>query len=295
MLGARSPDRCRRRSGHGAAAGDVTVLAWVIPVGLVVGLSVGALGGGGSILAVPALVYLFGQDSRAATTTSLIIVGVTSVIGAIPHQRAGRVRIGQGIVFGLLGVVGSYAGSRLSTAVPDEVLLAGFAVLILVVAALMTRRRRQQARIAPGTAPVAEPPPVIVWRPHLRLDWGRAGTVLGTATGVGLLTGFFGVGGGFAVVPALVLALGLSMPVAVGTSLVVIAINSATALASRFGQDVTLDWALIGGFMAAAVVGSLLGSRVVSRVSPARLSLVFTILLVVVAVYTAARSVPQLF
>lgn len=271
------------------------MLAWLVPVGLVIGLSVGSLGGGGSILAVPALVYLFGQDSRAATTTSLLIVGVTSVIGAIPHQRVGRVRIGQGIAFGLLGVIGSYVGSRLSTAVPDEVLLTGFAVLILVVATLMTRRRRQQARIAPGTPPAAEPSPVVVWRPRLSVDWRRAGLVLGTATGVGLLTGFFGVGGGFAVVPALVLALGLSMPVAVGTSLVVIAINSATALVARADQDVTLDWTLIGGFTAAAVVGSLLGSRVVSRVSPARLSLVFTILLVVVAVYTAVRSVPQLF
>ena len=269
------------------------MLAWVIPVGLVIGLSIGALGGGGSILAVPALVYLFGQDAVAATTTSLLVVGVTSVIGATPHWRAGRVRLGQGVVFGLLGVAGSCVGSLLSTTVPQDVLLTAFAGLILVVAALMTRRRRRDARAGDQPARV-EPPAVVTWRPRVAVNWRRAALVLLTATGVGLLTGFFGVGGGFAVVPALVLALGLPMPVAVGTSLVVIAINSGTALLARTGQDVSLDWALIGGFTLAAVVGSLLGSRVVSRVSPARLSLAFTVLLVLVAVYTAVRSVPEL-
>lgn len=268
------------------------MLAWVIPVGLVIGLSIGALGGGGSILAVPALVYLFGQDAVAATTTSLVVVGITSVIAAVPHGRAGRVRLGQAVVFGLLGVVGSFVGSLLSATVPQQVLLTAFAALILLVAGLMTRRRRRQARV--GGMPHTEPRPVVTWRPRPKVNWRRAGLLLVTATGVGLLTGFFGVGGGFAVVPALVLALGLPMPVAVGTSLVVIAINSGTALLARAGQDVTLDWALIGGFTLAAVIGSLLGSRVVSRVSPARLNLAFTVLLVLVGVYTAARSVPQL-
>lgn len=272
------------------------MLAIVIPVGLLIGLSLGALGGGGSILAVPALVYLFGQDPRAATTGSLLIVGVTSLIGMVPHQRAGRVSLAKGLVFGVLGVAGSYLGSLLSTTVPENVLLASFSVLILVVAGLMTRRRRRQARAATaGTPAVAESPaPVLRLRPRFACDCPRAVKVVLTASAVGLLTGFFGVGGGFAVVPALVLALGLSMPLAVGTSLLVIVINSFTALLFRAGQSVTLDWWVIGAFTLAAVAGSLLGSRVVSRVSPARLNLAFTVLLVTVALYTAARSFPQL-
>ncbi|MGV8964999.1 MAG: sulfite exporter TauE/SafE family protein [Cellulomonas sp.] len=274
------------------------MLALVIPVGLLIGLSLGALGGGGSILAVPALVYLFGQDSRAATTGSLLIVGVTSLIGLIPHRLAGRVKVSQGLVFGVLGVAGSYAGSHFSTAVPQEVLLAAFSVLMLVVAALMTSRRRRQARAGSAGDPaagVAIREPVLRWRPTFACDCPRAATIVLTASGVGLLTGFFGVGGGFAVVPALVLALGLPMPVAVGTSLLVIAINSVSALLFRAGQAVTLDWWVIGGFTLSAVVGSLLGSRVVSRVSPARLNLAFTVLLVAVALYTAVRSFPLVF
>jgi uncharacterized protein len=273
------------------------MLALVIPVGLLIGLSLGALGGGGSILTVPALVYLFGQGSRAATTGSLLIVGVTSVIGMIPHRRAARVSVAQGLVFGILGVAGSYVGSLLSAAVRQDVLLAGFSVLMLAVAALMTRRRRAQARLASaGSLAVAVGArPILTIRPTVGCDCRRAATVVLTASAVGLLTGFFGVGGGFAVVPALVLALGVSMPVAVGTSLLVIAINSFSALLFRLGQGVTLDWWVIGGFTMSGVVGSLAGSRVVSRVGPARLNLAFTLLLVVVALYTAARSFPGLF
>lgn len=270
------------------------MVAWVIPVGVVIGLSVGALGGGGSILAVPALVHLFAQDPRSAITASLLIVGVTSVIGALPHARAGRVRLTEGVLFGLLGALGSVVGTRLSTRVAEPVLLTAFACLILLVAVLMTRRRRQLRRAGDAAgAPVH--PPILTWRPRPHVVWRRALQLLAAATGVGLLTGFFGVGGGFAVVPALVLVLGLPMPVAIGTSLVVIAVNSTTALLARAGSQVVLDWPLVVAFTAAAVVGSLLGSRVVSRVSPARLSLTFSVLLVVVAAYTAFRSVPQLF
>ena len=272
------------------------LLALAVPLGVVVGITVGALGGGGSILTVPALVYALGQDPRTATTASLIIVGVTTLIGMVPHARAGRVRLGQGVVFGLLGVGGAYLGSLLSASVDPDVLLVAFAGLMFVVAGVMTRRRRSAARAeAAGRGqPEARTSPMLTLRPF-RCDCRAVGTLLLTATAVGLLTGFFGVGGGFAVVPALVLVLRLPMPVAVGTSLVVITINSASALVSRLGQDVTLDWALVGVFTAAAVVGSLVGARITSRVSPARLNLAFTILLVAVAVYTAASSILRLF
>lgn len=272
------------------------LLALAVPLGVVVGITVGALGGGGSILTVPALVYALGQDPRTATTASLVIVGVTTLIGMVPHARAGRVRLGQGVVFGLLGVGGAYLGSLLSASVDPDVLLVAFAGLMFVVAGVMTRRRRSaaRARAAGREQPEARTSPMLTLRPF-RCDCRAVGTLLLTATGVGLLTGFFGVGGGFAVVPALVLVLRLPMPVAVGTSLVVITINSASSLVSRLGQDVTLDWPMVGVFTAAAVVGSLVGARITSRVSPARLNLAFTILLVAVAVYTAASSIPQLF
>lgn len=264
---------------------------------LLVGLALGALGGGGSILAVPALVYLGGQVPSAATTGSLVIVGTTALVGVAPHLRAGRVRLGQGVLFGLLGVAGSAAGSRLSVTVDPDVLLAAFAGLMLLVAAVMTRRRRA-ARRAGGAVPdvsiVSPEGPGAGAGARARLGVRGVAVLVAAATAVGLLTGFFGVGGGFAVVPALVLALRLPMPVAVGTSLVVIALNSASALVSRWGQPMDLDWTVLGTFTGVAVVGSLLGARLVGRARPARLEVAFAVLLVLVALYTAARSLPQL-
>jgi len=264
-----------------------------IPLGLVIGLAVGLLGGGGSIIAVPVLVYGFGQDVIAATTGSLVVVGLTAVAGSMGHHRAGRVRWAEGLVFGLLGAGGAYLGTRGSTAVPQAVLLSAFAVLLVVVAVLMTRRRRAQAR-AERRSQDDRLSGEVVTADGARRSGRRRVLVVVTATGVGLLTGFFGVGGGFAVVPALVLALGMEMTTAVGTSLVVIAVNTAVALASRVTQPVDLDPVFLAVFGGAAVVGSLLGVRAAGRVSPARLSLAFTVLLLVIAVFTGVRSVSEL-
>lgn len=271
-------------------------LALAIPLGLLIGLTLGALGGGGSILTVPALVFLLGQDTHAATTGSLLIVGITALAALAAHHRAGRVRLSQGLVFGVLGVGGSYAGSLLSVKVAPAVLLASFSVLMLVVAAMMFGRARRRQGGLPGLSAGAglDEMPIITLRPTFVCACPRALKLLVTASAVGLLTGFFGVGGGFVVVPALVLALGFTMPVAAGTSLLVIAINSASALISRAGQGVHLDWALIGVFILAAIVGSLAGGRLATRVRPERLTAAFTMLLVVVALYTAARSFPHL-
>jgi len=266
----------------------------VLPLGLLIGLSLGALGGGGSILTVPALVYVLGQDPRAATTSSLLIVGVTSLIALAPHARAHRVRFGQGLMFGALGTAGSFAGSALASHVDPEVLLTAFAGLMLLVATLMIRRSVRGRGPSTGPDdPTTEP--ILTFRP-ISCACPRLAKVVVTATAVGLLTGFFGVGGGFVLVPALVLALSFPMPVAVGTSLLVIAVNSATALAARITTGSThLDWPLIAGFTAAAVIGSLFGGRIASRVEPAHLTRAFAVLLVAVAVYTAARSIPALF
>lgn len=306
--------------------------AAAIPAGLLIGLSLGALGGGGSILTVPALVYLLHQQPHAATTGSLLIVGITALAGTAAHWRAGRVRAAQGVTFGVLGVAGSYAGTRLSASISPGLLLTLFAVLMLAAAAAMLRSRRRPAdRPAPGTAVMAagSPPaaggPVRMafatpagGAPALTLDRPavaapgprpaaaagkarssasparRAARVAAAATGVGLLTGFFGVGGGFVIVPALVLVLGFEMPAAVGTSLLVISINSAAALAARLGGGVRLDWPLLGVFTLAALAGALAGNRVASRVSASRLTAAFTALLIAVALYTLARSLPTL-
>lgn len=257
-------------------------LAWIAPLGLAVGVVVGALGGGGAIITVPILVYLLGQSPAAATTGSLIIVGLTSLAGLIPHGRAGHVRVRDGIAFGALGVAGSVAGSLLNHVVPGPILMTSFAGLLFLVAALMTRGRRRDARAR---------------------DAGEAASsgerrslpvLVGAATIVGLLTGFFGVGGGFAVVPALVLVLGFTMPEAVGTSLLVIVINSLTALASRAGAGVSIDWPVIATFSVLGALGSLLGARVAGRVDSAKLNLAFTILLVCVACFVAVENVPLL-
>jgi uncharacterized protein len=264
----------------------------VLPVGLLIGLSLGALGGGGSILTVPALVYLLGQDPRDATTGSLLIVGVTSVIALIPHAGRGKVRLGQGLVFGALGTAGSFAGSAAAAHVLPEVLLTAFAALMLLVAAVMLRRTLRPADTGSSSE---DAEPLLTLRP-LTCACPRVVKVLVTATAVGLLTGFFGVGGGFVLVPALVLALSFPMPVAVGTSLLVIAVNSATALAARATTGGSrVDWAVVATFTAVAVVGSLLGGRLTTRVQPRHLTRAFVVLLVAVALYTAARNAPGLF
>jgi uncharacterized protein len=263
-----------------------------IPLGLLIGLALGALGGGGSILTVPALVYVLGQDPRTATTGSLLIVGLTALIALLPHARASRIRFGQGLMFGALGAAGSFAGSALASHIAPQVLLTAFAALMLLVATLMLRRSLRPGSAARPNDPTAEP--ILTLNP-LTCACPRLAKVVATATAVGLLTGFFGVGGGFVLVPALVLALSFPMTVAVGTSLLVIAVNSATALTARLATGAThLDWYLIAGFTAAAVVGSLLGGRITSRIQPRHLTRAFSVLLIVVALYTATRSIPTL-
>jgi uncharacterized protein len=265
------------------------VLLTAIPIGLLIGLALGALGGGGSILTVPALVYVVGLEPAAATTSSLIIVGITALIAVVPHARAHRVRFGAGLMFGALGTAGSFAGAALSQSVPATTLLLAFAGLMVVVASLMLRRAlRHRPTGGPPFDPTEEP--MLRLRPF-SCACPRVAKVVVTATVVGLLTGFFGVGGGFVLVPALVLALGFPMPTAVGTSLLVIAVNSATALTARLTHGTAeLDWALIATFTVAAVAGSLVGGRMAGSVDPRRLTIAFALLLVLVAAYTAARS-----
>jgi uncharacterized membrane protein YfcA len=163
------------------------------PLGLLIGLSLGALGGGGSILAVPALVYAAGQDAKHATATSLVLVALTAVIGILPHLRAGRVRVAAGTVFGLAGIGGSLLGSRWNKAADPDALLLAFAGLMLVAAVAMWRRTRTAApRPAPRAVGAAAAPTA----PHtaVHLDLPTVVKVVVAGSVVGLLTGFFGVG-----------------------------------------------------------------------------------------------------
>jgi len=289
-------------------------LLLAVAAGVLIGISLGALGGGGSILAVPVLVYLLDQDAGQATTGSLVVVGVTSAISAVTAHRSGHVLLGRGLAFGALAIGGAAAGAKASAHVADDVLLASFAALMLLVAGLMVTRQvrlarqSRQARVtclaghSGAPRPIAtervEPPrlddPIVSFRDGFLCDCPRAVKVGVTATAVGLLTGFLGVGGGFLVVPALVLALGLPMSAAAGTSLVVITLTSAAALAVRAGVGHAPDWGLVAALTAASAVGGVAGTRLAGRVDTHRLSAAFTTLVIGVAVYTASQAVPAL-
>jgi uncharacterized membrane protein YfcA len=281
-------------------------------IGLAVGVVVGALGGGGGILTVPILVYLLSTAPYAAATASLVIVGATSLAALVPHARGGNVRWSQGVAFGVLGAAWAFLGSRLSAAADPAVLMTAFSALLAVVAVLMLRKAlRRPAGTSEGQDPErldgeperdADPAPGPDVARHAELLDGaprrrrvrHATLVVGAASLTGLLTGFFGVGGGFAVVPALVLALGLPMRHAVGTSLLVIVLNSLTGLAGRLDSLGQVDWALVAAFAVASMAGGVVGARVSARSQPQRLTTAFAVLLAVVAVATAFQAVPDL-
>lgn len=279
-------------------------LLLAIAAGALIGLSLGALGGGGSILAVPVLVYLLGQDAGQATTGSLVVVGVTSLTGAVTAHRAGNVMLGRGVTFGVVAIGGAAAGAKASAHVADSVLLAAFAALMLLVGGLMALRQFRHARRSSGAqrsaagGPGSRRPtlddPIIAFREGFMCDCPRAVKVLVTATAVGLLTGFLGVGGGFLVVPALVLALALPMTYAAGTSLVVIVLTSAAALAVRAGVGTAPDWGLVAALTAASAAGGIAGARLADRIDTSKLSAAFTVLVIGTAAYTATQALPAL-
>ncbi len=270
-------------------------VALAVVAGVLIGLSLGALGGGGSILAVPVLVYLLDQSPAQATTGSLVVVGTTSLIGAVAAHRAGNVLLARGAVFGVLAIAGAVLGATASSRVADDVLLACFAALMLLVGALMAWRLVRQRGTRPAHA--ARPgidDPIITFSPTFACACPRALKVLVTATLVGLLTGFLGVGGGFLVVPALLVALSLPLPYAAGTSLVVITITSAAALVTRAGSGAAPGWTAVLVLTVVSALAAVAGARVAVRVDTRRLAAAFTALVLLVAVYTATQALPTL-
>lgn len=263
------------------------------PLGFLIGVSLGALGGGGSILAVPVLVFVAGQEPGDATTTSLFVVGVASLLGAYGHWRSGRVRVGSGLVFGVVGIAGSLAGSALNRRLDGDVLLLAFAGLILVAAWRITAGCPSCTRSGETNA-VNQPAEGAVQARPRALTPRRVLTIAAAGTFVGFLTGLFGVGGGFVIVPALALVLGFTMPEAVGTSLLVIAVNSAVALAARAGVG-PIDWGTTLLFTAAATGGVGVGQQIADRIEPATMQRAFAALLVAVAIYTGTKALLTVF
>lgn len=224
------------------------MIALTIGLAVFVGIALGLLGGGGSILTVPLLAYVAGMDAKQAIATSLLVVGVTSAIGAISHARAGRVQWRTGLIFGGAGMAGAFGGGLLARFIPGTVLLIGFAVMMVATAVAMLRGRKN-VEVTEGSHRL--PVPKIV----------AEGLI------VGLVTGLVGAGGGFLVVPALALLGGLPMPIAVGTSLIVIAMKSFAGLGGYL-SSVQINWTVALAVTAAAVAGALLGSRLTAKVDP---------------------------
>jgi len=224
------------------------MIALTVALAVFVGIALGLLGGGGSILTVPLLAYVAGMDAKQAIATSLLVVGVTSAVGAVSHARAGRVQWRTGLIFGAAGMAGAYLGGVLARFIPGTVLLIGFAVMMIATAIAMLRGRKDAMESAgPQRIPVVK--------------------VVAEGLVVGLVTGLVGAGGGFLVVPALALLGGLPMPVAVGTSLVVIAMKSFAGLGGYL-SSVQIDWAVALMVTAAAVAGALIGARLTAMVNP---------------------------
>lgn len=233
------------------------MLIAVVGLSLLVGLSLGLLGGGGSILVVPLLTYLAGMEPREAIASSLFVVGVTSLVSLLQHARAGRVRWRTGLLFGGAGMVGAFGGGLIGGHIPGAVLMVAFAAMMVATATAMLRGRRvrdgRRATGVQGAAGSGHASGHPLWR------------ILVDGLLVGAATGLVGAGGGFLVVPALVLLAGLPMAAAVGTSLLVITMKSFAGLGGYL-TSVSLDWPLVLAVTAAAVVGSFGGVALTSRI-----------------------------
>lgn len=238
----------------------MTGVVLALLAGGLVGLALGSLGAGGSIITVPALIYLLGFGPAEATTASLIIVIVTSLTALVAHARAKAVRWRAGLLFAAAGLLPAAAAGILSARIPATVLTLAFAALA-VLAGLRMLRCRTPAENTTVSVPRA----------------------VGAGAGLGAVTGFLGVGGGFLAVPALVAVLAVPMSAAVGTSLLVIITNALVALAARATTEVSADWALMLPFIATAVLGAWDGKRLAAKISAAALQRVFGSLLLVVA------------
>ena len=257
-----------------------------ILAGVVTGTVLGLFGSGGSIIATPALLYLLEVAPKSAIAMSLGIVAVTATIAALDNWKRGNVDVSVAAVFGAFGVAGTYAGARLGVVTPVAIQLTVFALVMYAAAWRMLK----PARLAvPSSGDVSVAGSVAALPCTGLLSPCMAHMAL-HGVGVGVLTGFVGVGGGFLIVPALVLLSRVPMKIAIGTSLAIVAAKSYAGFAGYMGA-VPIDWALMGGFTAVTVVASFAGTRIAHRFSPDTLKRAFAVFLLFVATYILLKSV----
>ncbi len=233
-----------------------------------IGLSLGVMGAGGSILTVPIFVYVLGFGAKEAIASSLLVVGATSLVGAFQHRREGHVRLRITLAFGAFAVAGAYFGSRLAMFLSGDAQLLLFAAVMLAAGTFMLRDGEPDEEDGSGDAPPARVPVALL--------------ALGAV--VGVLTGLVGVGGGFLIIPALVLLARMPMKEAVGSSLLVIAMNSAAAFAGYLGE-VEVRWTLVAAFVALAMGGSFAGTYLARFLSGNALQRGFAIFLILMAIF----------
>lgn len=242
--------------------------------GGLVGFTLGLVGGGGSILAVPLMIYLVGvPQPHIAIGTSALAVAVNAAANLVPHARSGTIKWRCAAMFALAGVLGAFLGSTLGKAMDGQRLLFLFALLMLGVGALMLRHRRDEGL------------------PDVQCQRENAPRVLGFGVGTGLFSGFFGIGGGFLIVPALMASTGMPMRNAVGSSLVAVAAFGLTA-ALNYAVSGLVDWPLAGVFIGGGIVGGLIGAAASQRLSARKgaLNTVFAVIIFLVAGYMLWRS-----
>lgn len=242
--------------------------------GSLVGFTLGLVGGGGSILAVPLMVYLVGVTSpHVAIGTSALAVAANAGANLIPHARQGTIKWRCAGMYALAGVIGAYAGSTLGKAIDGQRLLFLFALLMLVVGVLMLRSRSN-----PGN-------------PDVQCRRENAPKVIGYGSATGLFSGFFGIGGGFLIVPGLMASTGMPMINAVGSSLVAVAAFGLTT-AFNYALSGLVDWGLAGVFIGGGIMGGIVGAGISKRLSARKglLNIVFAVLIFLVALYMLWRS-----
>lgn len=248
-----------------------------LALALLVGVSLGLLGGGGSILTVPILTYVIGMEPREAIASSLLIVGITSVGGLIAHAREQRVRWNVGVLFGIAGMGGAFLGGLAGGVIPGVVLMILFAIMMVVTAIAMIRGRKTEA--APSSETGKKQLPLV--------------RIVGDGAIVGFATGLVGAGGGFLIVPALNLLGGLPIAVAVGTSLLVIVLKSFAGFAGYL-LSVQINWPVVGAFSATALIGSFIGSRIAGIIPEQALRKGFGVFVLVMGAFVLFQEAPSL-
>ncbi|MTJ12239.1 sulfite exporter TauE/SafE family protein [Anabaena sp. UHCC 0187] len=248
-----------------------------------IGISLGLIGGGGSVLALPILVYVMGVPTKPAIAMTLVIVGTVSLIGVIPHWQKGNINFKKAAIFGSATMLGAFLGAKIAGLpfITDSLQMLLFAIMMLIAAGLMIQRSSKKS---PKESPAN--PHVVYTAPVCKYCWLW---LLTEGLGVGILTGLIGVGGGFAIVPALVILGRTPMKEAIGTSLLILVVNAIAGFLGYLGQ-VELDWPLVGTFIIAASLGSFFGAYLSQFIDGKKLQKYFGYFLLAVAAFVLFQN-----